>query len=195
MVDFTLQAQTPLRGYYKQFGDTSVRESSGIAIYSIGLALDSEPALIKIKSSLGADWPETGSSTNSSDGAYRLLGLQSDQVFVLVSTPSANAEQVNKLPNLGKSGLDKCAYITDQSDSWATLQIDGASATLALERMCPIDLHTTVFGIGQVTRTSMEHLAVIILREADNRYLLMSPTSSANSFQHAVETSLRNVIE
>lgn len=189
MAELTLHAQTPLKGYDNRFGDTLLVELIDTAIYSIGLALDSEPALNSIKNSLGTTWPETGSSTTSADGEYRLLGLQADQVFVLMSSPHVGNGQSKKLP-----GLDKCAYITDQTDSWAGLFIDGDHAVLALERVCPIDLHLSSFGVGQVTRTSMEHLAVVILRETDNRFLLLSPTSSAHSFLHALETSLRNVI-
>jgi methylglutamate dehydrogenase subunit D len=39
----------------------------------------------------------------------------------------------------------------------------------------------------------MEHLGTILLREADDRFLLMSASSSARSFLHGLETSLRNV--
>jgi len=185
-----LQAQTPLRGFNHRFGNTILRELSDTAIYSIGLSLVAEPALKSIKSNLGAEWPETGNSSVSDDGVFRLLGLQSDQIFVLNSQPSRQDGQAVKLPN-----LDKANYITDQSDSWAGMYIEGESAIRALERICPIDLHPSVFSVGRVTRTTMEHLAVIILHEVDNRYLLLSPTSSAQSFLHALETSLRNVIE
>jgi len=185
----TLQAQTPLRGYNNRFGKTALFELTETAIYSIGLALSTGPALKSIKQNLGVPWPETGSSTASTDNVYRLLGLQSDQVFVLMNASNKLDGQTANLPD-----LDSTAYVTDQSDSWAGLYIDGQSAVLALERICPIDLHTTAFGIGQVTRTSMEHLAVIILRENEHRFLLLSPTSSAWSFLHAVETSLHNVV-
>jgi sarcosine oxidase subunit gamma len=39
----------------------------------------------------------------------------------------------------------------------------------------------------------MEHLGVLILRSGDDEYLLLSASSSARSFLHAVETSLRNI--
>ena len=189
MAEFTLQAQTPLREYYNRFGNTSLSELSLTAIYSIGLALNANPALASIKTTLGVDWPEPGRSVSSADNVYRLLGLQSDQAFVLMSASPTQDGQAAKLPQ-----LDSAAYVTDQSDSWAGLVIEGENAISALERICPIDLHPTVFGAGHVTRTMMEHLAVIILCEAHNRYLLLSPASSASSFVHTLETSLRNVV-
>ena len=184
MANLTLQATTPLKGYDQRFGGTTLSEVTDMAIYSIALALQADAALSSIQQQLGTAWPATGHSTLNTEATYRLLGLQSDQVFVLVTGDAAAAN----LP-----ALDDSAYITDQSDSWAALRVSGPMSKKALERICPIDLHPTVFAKGFVTRTSMEHLAVIVLCEADDEYLLLSPSSSAQSFLHAVETSLRFV--
>jgi len=189
VADLIMHAQSPLRGYDNRFGNTSLRERNDTAIYSISLSLNAEPALQSIKKSLGVQWPKTGFSTASGDGKYQLLGLQADQVFALVNAPATKDGQAPQLPNLADE-----AYVTDQSDSWACLSIQGEDATGALERICPIDLHPSVFAVGQVTRTAMEHLTVIILCEAENSYSLFSPSSSAQSFAHAIEMSLHNVV-
>ena len=47
--------------------------------------------------------------------------------------------------------------------------------------------------LDQHARTSMEHLDTLIIRTAENSYHLMSASSSAGSFLHAVETSIKNV--
>ena len=39
----------------------------------------------------------------------------------------------------------------------------------------------------------MEHLGTIIIRTEQDTFLLLSASSSAGSFLHAVETSIRNV--
>jgi sarcosine oxidase subunit gamma len=39
----------------------------------------------------------------------------------------------------------------------------------------------------------MEHLGTIVLRDGTDSFLLLSAHSSAESFLHAVETSIRNV--
>ena len=188
MANITLEAQTPLRGFSEKFGNTNLSENLDTSIFSIGLALDTSKALESISSVLGATWPNTGSSTLNENGTVRLLGLQADQIFVLMqAAPSADG-QAAPLP-----ALDESAYVTDQSDSWASLRIDGPNARRALERICPIDLHPSMFSVGAVTRTSMEHLAVIILREDEDSYVLLSPASSALSFLHAIETSLHNI--
>jgi len=181
VVNLMLEGTTPLKGYAQRFGDTSLTETVDLSIYSIGLALQPDAGLASIETSLGTKWPVTGHSTSNADSSYQVLGLQSDQVFVL-------SERNATLPE-----LDESAYITDQSDSWVGLRIQGGNSLASLERICPIDLHPQVFSLGCVTRTTMEHLAVIIICEAQDSYLLLSPTSSAQSFLHAVETSIRNV--
>lgn len=180
MANLTLERTTPLKGYQQRFGDTLLNEVVDLSIYSIGLALQPGAALASIEKNLGTAWPVTGKSTSNADSTYQLLGLQLDQVFVLASGDSALPE------------LDASAYITDQSDSWVGLRLQGAKSHESLERICPIDLHPGVFASGSVTRTTMEHLAVIVLCESQDSYLLLSPTSSAQSFLHAVETSVRN---
>lgn len=184
MANLSLQAAPPLNGYEQRFGNTLLSEVLDMSIYSIGLALQPDAALASVNANLGAAWPTTGQSTLSDNAVCRLLGLQLDQVFALLT---GDASQ-QTLPE-----LDDSAYITDQSDSWVGLRLHGPMSRTALERVCPIDLHPSVFPIDQATRTTMEHLAVIILCEADNGYLLLSPTSSARSFLHALETSLNNV--
>jgi len=112
VANLTLQAQSPLRGYEHRFGNTSLAELSDTSIYSIGLALESGQALSSIKSNLDLDWPEPGRTTQSGDGKFTALGLQSDQVFVLMAETASADGQAAKLP-----ALDDSAYITDQSDS------------------------------------------------------------------------------
>ena len=83
--------------------------------------------------------------------------------------------------------------MTLQSDNWVGVRISGTRSRDALERICPLDLHPDVFGIDQVARTVMEHLGVIILREDKDSFLMLSASSSAKSFLHAIETSIHNV--
>ena len=80
------------------------------------------------------------------------------------------------------------ARLTDQSDGWVTLELGGIDAPAVLERLCPLDLDPDVFDHEAVARTSMEHMAVVIQRSADNGFELMSPTSTAASLLHAIET-------
>jgi len=92
-----------------------------------------------------------------------------------------------------KSRLQDAAYVTDQSDSWVMLQINGENALRAMERISPIHLSPSAFPPGSIARTSMEHLSAIVMAEDDSTLTLLSPISSAESFWHAVEQSLTNV--
>ena len=115
------------------------------------------------------------------------MGLQPGQVFALFAydgdTAVAEIAQA-----LGENG-----YYSDQSDSWAMLRLSGSAAVGALARICPLDLDASVFPDGTVTRTVMEHMGVIVLREGTDSFLLMAARSSAANFLHAVEQSVRNV--
>ena len=94
--------------------------------------------------------------------------------------------------HISKSALS-AAYVTEQSDNWVILRLSGSLADAALERLCPIDLHPATFPVGAVARTHMEHMGSFLLREGNSKFLLISASSSAQSFLHAVETSLDNV--
>lgn len=87
--------------------------------------------------------------------------------------------------------LNSTAYLTNQSDSWAVLDINGELTLPALERLCMLDMDAV--DTGSVARTVMEQLAIIIERTDTERVRLFSPRSSAGSFLHAVTTSLENV--
>jgi len=119
----------------------------------------------------------------------RWLGLQPQQWFVLFDHAADQGSPVTII----KEQLGDSAYCTDQSDSWVSLEVSGPLATSALERICPIDLHPTEFAVGAVARTTMEHLGVIITRTGDDQYLMMSAASSAESFLHAITTSVKNI--
>jgi len=118
---------------------------------------------------------------------FRLCGLAQDQFF-LMGLKAKDADE-----HALKSQLQDAAYVTDQSDSWVTLQISGDEARSAMERICPINLSATAFASGSIARTSMEHLSAIVMAEQDGSLTLLSPISSAESFWHAVEQSLVNV--
>ena len=88
---------------------------------------------------------------------------------------------------------DTLLYSSDQSDAWCLLRIDGPASRRALERVCPLDLHPDAFPVGAVARSVVEHLGAIVLREGENAFLLLSPRSSARSFLHEIERSIRDL--
>ena len=185
MSDLTLTAQSPLGGYKNDFDSVTLTELTELAVVSIATPSDARDELAKaVDSAFGTALPDIGYSSHTEDGNTRLLGLQRDQMFLLFEHEGNDALTVvtNKLGEVG--------YYTDQSDTWAILRMTGPGSRTALERICMLDLSPDAFSVGAVARTTMEHLGVIILRDDEDSFLLMSARSSANSFVHAIETSI-----
>ncbi len=189
MSDYTLTAQSALGGYKESFEGVALEELCDLAIVSIATPLGGEEALsAEIKNAYGATLPKAGKVSRSEDGLTRFLGMASDQMFAIFnySKPDAARIIIDKLKDTG--------YYTLQSDNWVTLRISGPKSRGALERICTIDLAPAAFREGDVARTSMEHMGVIIYPEGENGFVLISASSSAASFLHAVETSIHNVL-
>ena len=191
MAEFALTARAPLGGYAETFGGIALAEVTGLALVSAAVPNGGDDAFAAaLAAGLGAARPATGDSTPGDRYGARLLGMQPDQLFILFEAPDPDRAAETVADALGPA-----AYVTDQSDSWAMLCIAGAGVRAALERICMLDLDAAAFPEGRVARTVMKHLAVIILRDGADSFLLMSPRSSARSFLHAVEVSIRNVTE
>lgn len=187
MADYTLISAPPLAGFDETIGDTRLFAPADLALVSVALPLGGETGAFKaIKAAYGADLPDPGKSVVAKDGV-RLVRLGPDQAFVVFSHSTPDANEVVQ------TRLDGKAYTTDQTDVWTGLAIEGESARTALERICPLDLHPDAFAVDDAARTVMEHLGVLIVRTGANGYLLLSASSSANSFLHAIETSIHNV--
>ena len=191
MVESPLRARPPLDGYDRTIGAVALAEVSGLALVSAAVPQGGDEAFAAaLAGGFGAVRPATGGSAAGDKFGARVLGMQPDQMFILFEPPDPDrpAETVS-------AALGGAAYVTDQTDSWAMLRIAGAGVRSALERICMLDLDDVAFPEGRVARTVMEHLAVIILRDDADSFLLMSPRSSARSFLHAVELSVVNVSE
>ena len=183
MAEFALRARTPLDGYAETFGGVALAEATGLSLVSAAVPLGGDDAFVgALADGFGASRPSTGDSAPGDRLGACVLGMQPDQLFVLFEAPDPDRAVETVAAALGPA-----AYVTDQSDSWAMLRIAGPGVRKALERLCPLDLDDVAFPQGRVARTVMEHLAVIILRDGADSFLLMSPRSSARSFLHAVE--------
>lgn len=188
MPDFTLTAAPPLAGTDRSFGDIKLSTPKDLAIVSIALPLGGEDAAkVAIKAAFGVALPEIGLSVVAKDKSSVIMRLGLDQAFVLFPRATPDAE-----PHIAAQ-LKGAAYTTDQTDAWCVLQIEGPGARCVLERICPIDLHPDAFSVNAIARTMMEHMGAIVARTGEDTYLLLSASSSAKSFLHAVEVSAQNV--
>nr|WP_303626540.1 sarcosine oxidase subunit gamma [Roseovarius sp. M141] len=177
-----------MAGYDRSFGDIKLSAPKDLAIVSIALPLGGEEAAkAAINSAFGIPLPEVGMSAATQDQSAAIMRLAVDQAFVLFPSPTPDAE-----PQIAAK-LNGAAYTTDQTDAWCALEISGPGARRALERICPVDLHPDAFVQNAIARTVMEHMGAIVARTGADTYLLLSASSSAKSFLHAVELSVQNV--
>lgn len=110
----------------------------------------------------------------------RLARLQPDQSFLIRE-------------HAGPLQLPEGVFLTDQSDGWVAARLWGARAIETLERICMLDLASDRMASGASVRTIMEHLGVILIREEETVFLLLSARSSAKPFWHALRVSVQNI--
>ncbi|MGV6846935.1 MAG: sarcosine oxidase subunit gamma [Marinibacterium sp.] len=181
---FTLTARPVLGGADMRLGDNRIRERDDLAIVSVAIPLGGETALADAIRSAW-DLAPPAPAVSSVSGDIRAVSSTGDQWLVIFphATPDANAHVQTALAGSG--------YTTEQTDAWVVLEISGPDTLAALERICPLDCAAMpVDGNG---RTVVEHMGALILRLDADRFLMMSASSSAASFLHAVETSYRYV--
>lgn len=90
-------------------------------------------------------------------------------------------------------GLAAHAALSDQSDAWAVLALEGPGAAEVLARLCPLDLRDHVFKRGHAARTEVAHMAGAIARMGADKWRIMVFRSMAGTLIHEAETAMRRV--
>lgn len=186
MAEITLQAAPILDGVYIEIANCRLVERDDLALVSLAVPHRGTTRLAKaLKSGFGLTMPKPALSSEK-DGV-RLVQTAPDQMMLIFADASPDPEPAVR------TKLGGAAYTTNQTDAWVRLELSGQNAVSALERLCPIDLHDSVFPVGAAARTVMEHMGAILVRTAPDGFLLLSASSSAASFLHALETSLHYI--
>ena len=189
MPEFPLEPRTPLAGYAREFGGVRLKEVTDLSLVSLAVPSGGAGRLARVlDGAFGIGIPEVGHTAFSPGEKLYVLRLQNDQLF-LAFEYSGDAAVAAVAGRLGDAG-----YYTEQTDSWAMLRIEGTGCRRALRRICMLDLEPGVFPCGAVSRTTMEHIGVIIMHEAPESFLLLAQRSYAESFLHALETSITNTL-
>ncbi|MFG5383296.1 sarcosine oxidase subunit gamma [Yoonia sp. R2-816] len=89
--------------------------------------------------------------------------------------------------------LDELAAVTDQSDAWAIIRIEGADVEDVLARLVPIDLRAATFKNGHTARTMLGHMSVAITRVGGQVFEVMAMRSMAGTLVHELEVAMRGV--
>lgn len=187
--DLALTARSPLAGYDEDFGGVRIAETPGFALVSIATSEANKAALKKdVAKAYGLTLPDGDKS--AAKGAVTFISSAASQ-WLLRFPHSDRADPSADV----RAKLGGQPSITDQSDNWVQIEISGDRSTDVLERICPLDLSDQNFTAGSAGRTSMEHLGAIIQRSTKgDKFLLLSASSSARSFLHALQVSVRNVL-
>ncbi|MFU8882792.1 MAG: sarcosine oxidase subunit gamma [Rhodobacterales bacterium] len=89
--------------------------------------------------------------------------------------------------------LAEHAALTDISDAWAVVRLDGAGAADVLARLTPIDLRPGQFKPGHTARTELMHMHAAITRLADTTFQIMVFRSMARTLAHDLGAAMQGV--
>lgn len=183
----SLTPDTPLDGYNRIFNGLSITESSGVEIVSIAIANGEALNFVKrAKKIIGTAPPSPGRwEKTKSDGRILWTGQNHYMLFHKVTNDRLDEDLFQKFKEL--------AYLTLQTDGWATIDVSGERVHDVFERFIPLDLANKHVGFG--TRTSAHHMSVFILKLSDMAYQLLTPRSSCSAFLKALESVIESVIE
>ena len=177
MAEYQMTPAPALGGLDKSIGETRLVEVTDVRLMTISIPLGEEDAFSgALSGQLGCQMPDVGRTAQTHPADATLLRLNADRVMVLSrGTP----------PQLAGLG-----YLVDQSDYWVILELSGPAIQAVLERTCRLNLAAEQFPVGAVARTSTEGMATVLFRQAPDGVWLMTPRSFAQSFAHAIETSM-----
>lgn len=91
------------------------------------------------------------------------------------------------------TGLAVHSALTDQSDGWTVVQLQGAGAANVLARLTPIDLRPAIFKRGHTARTDLMHMASSITRMSDDTFMIMVFRSVAGTLLHDLQRAMEGV--
>ncbi|KPQ08535.1 MAG: sarcosine oxidase, subunit gamma [Rhodobacteraceae bacterium HLUCCA12] len=107
--------------------------------------------------------------TAAVDAALKAMGLAFPAPGELVETAPARIVWAGRetafLFDLSvPDGVAADAAITDQSDGWAGLRLEGGDAAAVLARLVPVDLRLSAFAPGRSLRAPLNQMPALILR-------------------------------
>ena len=170
-----LIAKSPLAGRAAlTLAGVTLAEADLGQITSVAPFKGQDKALAKALKALGLSFPAPNQV--SSKGDVRLVWTGRDQAFLIGAAPQ---------------GLDGLAALTDQSDGWAALSLDGPGAGDVLARLYPMDLRAAAFPVGRVARAPLNHMSSILMRPGPYNFEILVFRSMARTAWHEAEAAMR----
>ena len=91
------------------------------------------------------------------------------------------------------AALAEHAALTDQSDAWAAVRLEGDGAEAVLARLVPVDLRGHVFKRGHTARSQVAHMAGSVTRVGERAFLILVFRSMAHTLVHDLKTAMEAV--
>jgi sarcosine oxidase subunit gamma len=154
-------------------GQTVLAEAPMGEMHSIQPYPGQEKAVSKALKEIGLAFPKPNSWLEKA--GLRIVWTGREQAFLLGGTPP--------------TGLH--AAVTDQSDGWVTLTLEGPGARDVLARLVPLDLRHV--KRGDAARSSLGHMPLILIAEAADRFCLMTFRSMARTAWHEIHDAMTKV--
>lgn len=130
-----------------------------------------------LKAVHGVTFPSPG--TCETAGNVRLVWSGIDQAFLFGMPPD--------------NSLAAHGALTDQSDAWTHLLLDGSDVEEVLARLMPLDLSLKAAPIGSALRSQLGHMSVLLLRTGDTCFELLVFRSMADTAVHDLTRAMRAV--
>lgn len=172
-----------------------------IATSTEGKMLAEADGLILSQAPLTSIWaiaPYRGKTGDVSEALTQAHGLPFPEPGALHETESARIawsglDQALLLGVLPNAALADHAALTDQSDAWTRLILDGPAARDVLARFVPIDLSPAACPPGSARRTLLGHMSALILHPGGDRFEILVFRSMTGSAVHDLTRAMRAV--
>ena len=173
-----LIAKSPLSGVWPiAHGGLRLSEHLLGTITSISILPGQDKGVSRALKPLGLTFPAPGRFVTS--GPATLVWTARQQAF-LIGSPAPDTL-------LG-------AAMTDQSDGWAGLRLEGPAAADALMRLTPLDLRLQSFPQGHAARAPLNHMQSVLLRTAPYAFDILVFRSMAKTAWHEVEVAMKTLL-
>ena len=135
----------------------------------------------KLSETLKAAHGMTAPAPNRATGKAGQRALWFGNRMILLQGPAPDAK------------LARYAALSDQSDGWVVVRLDGEAATAVLARLTPIDLRDSQFKRGHTARSELRHMMASITRLGPQSYQVMVFRGFANTLVHDLTTAMQGV--
>jgi len=174
-----LRAQTPCAGLGLPFvsGGCRLSELEFESITAIAPYPGREGVVDAALKPLGLRFPAPGETLSA--GGVRIVWAGRACAF-LIGGPAPQ-------------GLKDHAAVSEQSDGWAGLRLEGPDAAEVLARLVPIDLRLAAFAPGRCARAPVNHMPALILRKTPDTLEIRVFRSMAATLVHELSEAMRGL--